>query len=304
MAQKDRGWTSDQLAPQTGKRFLITGATSGLGYETAIALAGVGGDVLLTGRNAQKGEAVHPSASIAFALCDVSSLASVRAFAQGQIADGRPIDALVNNAGVMALPKREETVDGLEMLWGTNVAGHFLLTSLLLPLLRAAPAPRTVQLSSHAHRTGKINLDDLGLRDGYTQWRAYAQSKLAMLIFAIELQRRSDAGGWGLTSMAAHPGLAITNILLAGREPTAFERFTQKLSAGMVQTAAAGAWPQLRAAAGDSVEPAAYYGPGGLMEFSGRAKKARIAKRAKDPVMATRLWDALVAMTGATWPAA
>lgn len=302
-------WTAANLTPQTGKRIIITGATGGLGYETALALAGAGADVLLTGRNLAKGtaalaaiRAVHPAATIDFARCDVASLASINAFADKIGAEGRPVDILINNAGVMALPRRELTEDGFEMQMGTNVIGHVLLTARLLPLLRAAPAPRTVQLASIAHKQGRIQLDDLNAERSYGPWSQYQQTKLAMLMLGMELQRRSDEGGWGLTSVSAHPGLAATNLFHGGGAATLRQKIQGALAPLICQSAAAGAWPTLMAATAPDVQRGGYYGPTGFMEAWGPAGPATIAAPARDAAMAARLWDALTKMSGAVWP--
>lgn len=297
------------MASQTGRFFVVTGATGGLGLETALALAKAGGEVLLTGRNPAKGEAalshiraVYPDARIAFGLCDVASLAAVNAFADRLIAEGRPIHVLINNAGVMATPKRELTVDGFELQFGTNVTGHYLLTARLMPLLRAAPDPRVVQLASLAHLPGKIFIDDLDAAKNYHPWTRYQQSKLAMLMFALELQRHSDAGRWGVTSLAAHPGLAATDLFRRGAATNLFERI-KAFAIGLVcQSAAAGAWPTLMAATAPDVMPGGYYGPTGFMEAWGKAGPARIGPSARDDAMAERLWNTLAKMTGAIWP--
>ncbi|MET0365107.1 MAG: SDR family oxidoreductase [Sphingobium sp.] len=303
------GWTTADMAPQQGKRFIITGATGGLGLETALALAGAGGEVLLTGRNPAKGEAAlatiraaHPKATIAYADCDVASLAAVHAFADGLIAEGRLIDVLINNAGLMATPRRELTVDGFELQLGTNVVGHYLLTARLLPLLRAAPDPRVVQLASLAHLAGKIFIDDLDAARAYHPWTRYQQSKLAMLMIALELQRHSDAQGWGLTSVAAHPGLAATDLFRRGAATNMFERVKARAINLACQSAAAGAWPTLLAATAPHIEKAGYYGPTGFLEAWGKAGPARIGPAARDKVMAEQLWNRLAKMTGAVWP--
>jgi NAD(P)-dependent dehydrogenase (short-subunit alcohol dehydrogenase family) len=297
------------MRSQTGKRFIVTGATGGLGLETALALAGAGGEVLLTGRNPAKGAAAleriraeYPQANIDFALCDVASLASVNAFADAQLATGRPLDVLINNAGVMAVPKHELTPDGFEMQFGTNVVGHFLLTARLLPLLRIAPGPRTVQLASLAHLQGRIDLDNLNAERRYHPWTVYQMTKLAMLMFALELQRRSDAGGWGIMSLAAHPGLSSTDLFRQGAAVSITERFKAGFIDLFCQNAAAGAWPTLMAATAQDITPGGYYGPTGFMEAWGKAGPARIAKHGHDGAMAARLWKALVDMTGARWP--
>lgn len=303
------GWTTADLLPQAGRFFLITGATGGLGLETARALAGAGGEVLLTGRSAEKGaralaaiRSAYPQAKVDFALCDVASLAAVNGFADALLAEGRAVDVLINNAGVMAVPELQRTVDGFEMQFGTNVVGHALLTARLLPLLRTAPAPRVVQLASLAHVQGRIAIDDLNAEREYHPWTRYQQSKLAMLMLALELQRRSDAGGWGITSVAAHPGLASTDLFRRGAATNMVERIKARIIDLACQSAAAGAWPILMAATVTDVVPGGYYGPTGFMEAWGKAGPARIAGRAKDAAMAARLWDALAEMSGAVWP--
>ncbi|HEX7874453.1 MAG TPA: SDR family oxidoreductase [Sphingobium sp.] len=303
------GWTTADIASQSGKRFVITGATGGIGLETALALAGAGGEVLLTGRNAAKGEAAlatvraaHPGAAIAFASCDVASLSAVHGFADELMAQGRPIDVLINNAGLMATPRRELTIDGFELQFGTNVAGHYLLTARLLPLLRSAPDPRIVQLASLAHLAGKIFIDDLDAAQSYHPWTRYQQSKLAMLMFAHELQRQSDAHGWAITSVAAHPGLAATDLFRRGAATNLFERVKATAINIVCQSARAGAWPTLMAATAPVIEKGGYYGPTGFREAWGKAGPARVGPPARDDAMAQRLWHTLAKMTGAVWP--
>lgn len=216
-------WSIDQIPPMAGKHAVVTGATGGLGFETAFALAGAGAEVVLTGRNDAKGsEAIdricerYPHAIVSYETLDLASLASVAAFVRRFGAMYTSLDLLINNAGVMALPVRQTTADGFEMQLGTNYLGHYALTAQLLPFLRRANTPRVVNLSSLAHRSGKIDFDDLQGTAPYSPMKAYTQSKLAMLIFAIELQRRSDANGWGLMSNAAHPGFARTDLITKG----------------------------------------------------------------------------------------
>jgi NAD(P)-dependent dehydrogenase (short-subunit alcohol dehydrogenase family) len=213
--------------------------------------------------------------------------------------DGRPIDVLINNAGVMDLPTRQTTADGHERQLGVNFLAHFALTARLLPLLRAGKA-RVVQLSSVAHRGGRIRLDDLNWTRGYRSWPAYQQSKLAMLMFAQELQRRSDAEGWGLTSVAAHPGVARTDLVVngaGGRRPlrTAISRL---LVATLAQSAARGALPVLMAATAPDVTPGGYYGPQGPGEVRGRPGPARVDRAGRDPATAAALWAAAERLTG------
>ena len=215
-------WTTKDVPSQEGRLAIVTG-TGGLGYETALVLAQAGATVVLAGRNEAKGRVsvekirvVHPGARIAFEKLDLASLASVAAFARHFADDHSSLDLLVNNAGVMAPPTRQVTSDGFELQFGTNYLGHFALTAHLLPLLKRGRQTRVVHVSSGAHHTGKIRFDDLQWERRYRPWFAYSQSKLANLMFAFELQRRSDANGWGLMSNAAHPGYARTELIPNG----------------------------------------------------------------------------------------
>lgn len=303
------------IPPQNGRLVVITGATGGLGFETALALAGAGAEVVLTGRNADKGRAAlqkirvrYPSAAIRFEDLDLASLASVTRFVERLSSERDALDVLVNNAGVMAPPVRRTTVDGFELQWGTNYLGHFALTAGLLPLLRngggSVRPSRVVNVSSIAHKYGgAIHFDDLQWERSYQPWPAYAQSKLAMLIFALELQRRSDAHQWGLLSTAAHPGYARTDLIANG---PGHAGALQKLNRLLVQpwvshSAAAGAQPILFAAISADAQPAAYYGPTGPFELKGPPGVAAIAPRALDTTVAARLWDVSGQLTGAQW---
>jgi NAD(P)-dependent dehydrogenase (short-subunit alcohol dehydrogenase family) len=212
-----------EVPDQMGKVAVVTGGNSGIGLEAARRLAQAGAHVVLAVRNPTKGEAAvqdiragHPSGEVSTESLDLSSLASVRHFAAVMAQRDRPIDLLINNAGIMAVPRRDETEDGFELQIGTNYLGHFALTGLLLKVLQRADAPRVVTISSSAARFGKINLADLQSERRYGAWRAYGQSKLADLIFAFELQRRSVANGWGVMSNAAHPGSTHTNLQSTG----------------------------------------------------------------------------------------
>jgi NAD(P)-dependent dehydrogenase (short-subunit alcohol dehydrogenase family) len=303
-------FTVKDIPSQAGKLVVITGATGGLGYETALALAGAGARVVLAARNPQKGadalariRAIHPAADIRFELLDLASLASVAAFAERLNGEGAAIDILVNNAGIMALPARQATVDKFEAQLGVNYLSHFALTARLLPLLRAAPAPRVVNLSSLAHRSGKIDFSDLQEERGYKPWKAYTQSKLAMLMFALELQRRSDAGGWGLMSNAAHPGFAVTDLLANGPGTGgAMGVLSAVLASAFSHSAAAGALPTLLAATSPLARPAAYYGPDGFYEMKGAPAPARIMPHAQDRAVAARLWSVSETQTGVRYP--
>lgn len=301
-------WTIADIPSQAGKLAVITG-TGGLGYETALALAGAGADVVLAGRNPAKGGAAlarvnakHPNASIIFEKLDLADLASVADFAGRLAARHATLDLLVNNAAVMALPRRQTTADGFEMQFGTNYLGHFALTAHLLPLLKRSLQPRVVNLSSLAHRSGVIDFADLQAARSYSPWKAYTQSKLAMLIFAIELQRRSDAHGWGLMSNAAHPGYARTELIPNGPGTRSLQGHVGRLlQPYMSHSAADGALPTLFAATSPKAQKAGYYGPNGFYEMKGPPAPARIMSQAKDAAVAARLWDVSEALTKVTF---
>lgn len=302
-------WTTNDIPDLSGRLAIITGATGGLGLETALVLAGKGAEVVLAARNPAKGAEAerlirsrHPDAAVRFELLDLASLASVRAFAERHLATGRPIDILIDNAGVMALPTRQTTVDGFEMQFGTNYLSHFALVGRLLPLLIGAKA-RVVQLSSVAHRSGHIRLGDLNYQTHYSPWPVYQQSKLAMLMFALELQRRSDAHGWGLTSVAAHPGFARTDLIANGHagKPGLFARGARLLEAVLSHSAADGALPILMAATLPDPTPSGYYGPTGFQEMKGPPGVAAIKRQAKDADVARGLWAESERLTGVTY---
>lgn len=303
-------WTTRNIPDQTGKLAIVTGSTGGTGYETALELARKGADVVIAARNAGKGdEAVRriraqvAGARVRFEALDLASQASVAAFADRMLWEGRPIDILVNNAGVMALARREETIDGHEMQLATNYLGHFALTAHLLPLLRAGHA-RVVQLSSIAHRRGRIHFDDLQHANDYSAWPVYAQSKLAMLMFGLELDRRSRANGWGLTSVAAHPGVARTGLIASG--PLADRPLSRLIMSVLYppiaplisNSAAGGALPILMAATDPAVKGGDYVGVTRMREMKGPPGPARPEPQAMDQVAATRLWDATEALLG------
>jgi NAD(P)-dependent dehydrogenase (short-subunit alcohol dehydrogenase family) len=303
-------WTTRNIPPQSGKRALVTGATGGLGLETALALAQAGAEVVLLGRNPDKGAVALnricnavPGAVAQFQLLDVASLASVNACADVLLTSERPIDLLVNNAGVMAIPTRKTTVDGFEMQFATNHLGHFLLTARLLPLLRQARPSRVVNVSSLLHRRGTMNFDDLQSEHRYSPTLAYSQSKLANLLFTFELQRRSTAGDWGVMAVAAHPGGSTTDLIANGRGNRGLiTRLNDRLVGLIGQSAPAGALPILFASTASEAKNGGYYGPDGLFELRGSPKLAQIARKAKDAETAKRLWDVSAQLTGANWP--
>ena len=305
-----RGTAAETIPPQTGKMVVVTGATGGLGYEIALALAQGCADVIIAGRSDARGRAaasrirsLAPRALVRFEKLDLADLGSIRAFAARLSAIERPIDLLINNAGVVAPSKRLVTTDGFELQLGTNYLGHFALTGLLLPALRLGRHPRVVQVSSRFHSCGTVRFDDLQGESVYKPWAAYCQSKLASLLFARELQRRSDQGGWGLLSCGAHPGLARTNLFANSRGTRGFAFFLRFLeSTVMSQSAADGARSPLFAAASADVHPGGFYGPGGLFELAGLPAPAHVSSKARDREVASRLWQVSEKLTGVYWP--
>lgn len=303
------GWTTASIPPQRGRLAIVTGATGGLGYQTALALARAGAEVVLASRNDRKGAdalarlgAAQPGAAVRFERLDLASLGSVAAFAERMRAAGRGIDLLVNNAAVMALPRRQQTADGFEVQFATNYLGHFALTARLLPLLRRGAGCRVVSLGSVAARRGAVVLDDLQAVRKYVPWQAYAATKLEMLLFALELQRRSDAHGWGLASIAAHPGFARTDIIANGpgedRLVQTLWRLAQPVAGLFSQSAADGALPILFAATSPDARGGGYYGPSRLSELKGPPAPARLPAAARDAAVAARLWEASERLCG------
>ena len=309
----DRPWTLEDAPSQEGRTAVVTGAAGGLGYETALGLARRGARVILAGRNAAKGEAalrrilaLVPGARVFVEDLDLARLASVRAFADRILARPEPLDILVNNAGLMALEPRQTTVDGFEMQFGTNYLGHFALTAWLLPVLRRGHGEaRVVSLASLAHRQGRIDFSDLQGERRYDGWTAYRQSKLAMLIFGRELQRRASRQGWPLRSVAAHPGWAYTDII--GNGPGRSQASPKTWLMNMVfrlrgQSAAAGALPILYAAVAPEAAPGGYYGPAGPGEIRGPVAPSRVMPQAVDLPAAQRLWTESERLTQASFP--
>src|ERR1700682_2558634 len=290
------GSTQAEIFSQLDKTAGVTGGTGGLGYETALALAMAGSEVILTGRDDRKGQSAIEKisrevtgAKVSYEHLDLASLASVADFAHRMHAR-QSLALLINNAGAMALPRRQTTADGFEMQFGTNHLGHFALTARLMPLLRRASYPRVVSVSSLAHRTGFIDFTDLQGARVYSPWKAYGQSKLATLMFALELQRRGDAAGWSLISNAAHPGFARTDLFTSG--PGGLLALATDFAAPLFgHSAADGARPILFAATSPEARPGAYYGPGGFGELRGAPARARIMPQARDAAAAARLWD-------------
>jgi NAD(P)-dependent dehydrogenase (short-subunit alcohol dehydrogenase family) len=304
------GWTARDIPPQRGRVALVTGATGGIGFEVARAMAAAGATVLLAARNQAKAEAAMariaaeaPEARLDHVPLDLADLNSVRACATAVGARHAELDLLVNNAGVMALPTRRLTTDGFEMQFGVNFLGHVALTAALLPLLRRAGASRVVTVTSLAYRMGRLRFDDLQGEHGYRPWRAYAQSKLAALSFALELQRRSERHEWGVASLAAHPGWAMTDLYTNGPAsegtPPLLLRLMRRATRLLSHSAEVGARPLLFAATAPAAKPGGHYGRCRLCELRGPPAPARITAAARDPAAAARLWAVAEALTGA-----
>ncbi|SEG22425.1 NADP-dependent 3-hydroxy acid dehydrogenase YdfG [Bryocella elongata] len=303
MAQK---WTAAQMPSQAGKTAIVTGANSGIGFQAAAELAAHGAHVLLAVRSLPKGEeaaarirAATPTASVEVVSLDVASLASVRAFAESFLASDRGLDLLINNAGVMALAKRELTADGFERQFATNHLGHFALTGLLLPALEKATAARVVTVASLAHRNGKFELDNLQGEKKYVPWDVYGMTKLANVLFASELERRARKSGLTLRSLAVHPGIARTQIFQNGPGMGDIKGIITRLFAPlMTQDDARGALPTLYAATNPAALGGQYIGPDGMGELKGWPKVVEPRENGKDPVAAKQLWEASEKLTG------
>ncbi|MBL0968389.1 MAG: SDR family oxidoreductase [Brevundimonas sp.] len=303
-------WTTRDIPSQNGRTAIVTGA-GGLGFEDALELARAGAEVVLASRNPEKGaisvERIRrevPLARIRFEALDLADLTSVEAFTARMTDQISRLDLLINNAGVMRPVRRMETVDGFELQLGTNHLGHFALTGRLMPLLKATGGSRVVTLSSVAARGGSIDFDDLqASRKAYDSMAAYSQSKLACLMFALELQRRSAAQGWGVASLGAHPGLSSTELLDnapgAGRRVPLVYRVVRAV---MMQPPSQGALPTLYAATDAGATPGGYYGPNGMAETRGHPGEARLPPAALDDAAAARLWTVSEDLTGVRFP--
>jgi len=305
-------WTCADIPNQSGKLAVVTGANSGLGFETTAALAAAGARVVMACRDAAKAQAAldevrrrTPSAALEIMPLDLANLASVRAFAEALSAKYPQLDLLCNNAGVMAVPLRR-TRDGFEMQIGTNHLGHYALTGLLLARLEAAPAARIVNLASLAHRfTRGMDLADLNWEHKrYQRWDAYGKSKLANLLFTFELDRRLKRSGSKLLVAAAHPGYASTNLQYVGpaMDQSALGSAMMKIGNALFgQSAAMGALPSLYAATAGEVQGGDYYGPSGFQQLHGAPVQVGCRALARDPLLAAQLWELSAKLTGVAY---
>jgi NAD(P)-dependent dehydrogenase (short-subunit alcohol dehydrogenase family) len=290
------GWDVEDIPDQSGRTAVVTGANSGLGLVTARELARAGASVVMACRNLDKGHtaveevrAAVPEAQVQLEELDLASLASVRGFAERFRATHDGLDLLINNAGVMAPPRRR-TADGFELQFGTNHLGHFALTNALLETMEGRKDARVVTLSSTAHKMGRINFDNLNGDRHYFRWNAYGQSKLANLLFMLELDRRLRGSGSAVKSLAAHPGYAATNLQSAAAPM--LDRLVMKVSTAVIaQNDEMGALPTLYAATQPGLEGGTYVGPGGFQEQRGHPKIVQPSGRARDPETARRLWE-------------
>jgi NAD(P)-dependent dehydrogenase (short-subunit alcohol dehydrogenase family) len=295
------GWTEHQLPDLTGRTAIVTGANSGIGFHTAAALARMGAQVVLACRDGEAGErALHRIGHGTVCELDLASMASVRAFAE---AWDQPLHLLINNAGVMAPPRRATTADGYELQFGTNHLGHYVLTGLLLPHLLASGGARVVTVSSTAHHTGSDGVLEANAGEKYDAQRAYGNSKLANLLFALELQREAEARSLALTSTAAHPGVAATG-LVADPQGMGANRLVRAVGPIVLriftQSARAGARATLFAAT--EAAPGTFSGPQRFAESRGRVGTANLSDYATDEKLARKLWQLSEELTGFHYP--
>ncbi len=298
-------WTVDDIPDQAGRKVIITGANSGLGLSASTALARHGAHVVMACRDLAKGErarqqvlAAAPDARVDLAALDLADLSSVAAFAAAEDAAG-PLDVLINNAGLMA-PPRGETKDGFELQFGTNHLGHFALTAQLIDRMTDVPDPRVVTVSSGAHRAGRMSFDDPMAKHHYFRWSQYGRSKLANLLFAFELDRRLQAAGSPIKSLAAHPGYAATNLQTSA--PPALDRAVMTVMNALVaQSADQGALPELYAATAPGVYSGEYFGPDGPGEFRGYPRVVGASGAARNAEDAARLWTLSEELTGVSF---
>lgn len=298
-------FTDQDVPAQNGRVFLVTGANSGIGYETARILAGKGARVLMGCRSKTRAAAAiakireeFPQADLTYIPLDLGDLESIRE-AAALVGQERRLDVLVNNAGIM-MPPREVTMDGFESQFGVNHLGTFALTGLLLDKLAKGKEPRVVITSSMAHRSGRIDFDDINAEESYSRMGRYAMSKLANLLHMYELDRRLRAADSPVIAAACHPGVADTE--LTRNFPGLLVSLFRPLSSLFMNSAAEGAWPTLAAAAAPGVESGSYFGPSRNGEWVGPAREVQPRPKAKRIETAKRLWDVSEEMTGVTYP--
>lgn len=309
-------WSADDLPDLKGRLALVTGAASGIGYETAAALAGRGAEVILADRNeiggavaVQRIREQTSGAHVEFRALDLADLSLIRRFADTLRAEGRPLHLLANVAGILPPVRRSTTRDGFELKFGINVLGHYALTGQLLPLLLQAPAARVLNVSSLVQRTGRIHFDDLQAERGYEPQRAYGQAKLACLMLALELHERARTADSTLQSLAAHPGIARTALGSDRRQQSGHrwrdhleERIQALVFRWLGQSPAEGALPLLYAAADPAAASGGFYGPDGFGEFRGAPTAVRPSKAALDSDARGRLWACCEQLTGVRYP--
>lgn len=304
-------WTREDMPSLEGQTWVVTGANSGLGLETVKALAAKGARVVMACRDPKRAESaadevrrVAPAAKLELESLDLASLASIEAFA-ARMARAHPVlHGLINNAGIMAIPRRT-TADGFEMQLGTNHLGHYALSLRLLPLLEAAKAPRLVNVASSAHRLGRMKFEDLMGEKAYSAWAAYGQSKLANLLFTFELNRRLAAAGKKTIVVAAHPGYAATNLQGVGAQMTGSKLSGWIMNLGnslLAQSAEQGALPTLYAATVSEVKGGDYFGPDGFLGMTGHPARCDSNAESKEPEAARKLWEASERLTGVRLP--
>lgn len=294
-------WSHQDIPDLSGKSFVVTGGNAGIGFETVAALAAKGAQVVIACRNPQKGDealarilALHPRADIRVLPLDLASLASVRSFAARLGEQWHALDGLINNAGIMMLPYGR-TEDDFELQFGTNFLGHFALTGLLLPLLERAARARVVTMTSLAHWPGRIDFDNLNAEQGYSRFGAYAQSKLADLVFAHELHRRLRATRRRTLSLATHPGVTRSDL-------ARYSLFVRVLMPLTAQDTRAGAWPSLMAATATDVSSGEFLGPGRLLGTRGAPRRQACSRASLDEATGQRLWDLAQRWTGVHYP--
>jgi len=310
-------WDENNIPDLRNKRFLITGGASGIGYEAARALALHGAEVLIADRNEHGAQqamrqirVLKPDAQLEFLPLDLGNQKAVREFAVRLIAAGKPLHTLINNAGIQPLSTRRTSADGFELTFGIGHLGHFALTGLLLPLLLATPGARVVTVSSMVHGQGSFDWHDLQMEHGYNSQRPYNQTKLANLLFARELQRRVDAAGKPLLSVAVHPGVSKTNIGTNRHQLGGFHvgDYLVTLAIALAntlfgQSAQGGAQPTLYGATAPEIKGGGFYGPDGFGEMKGSPAPAKIKPAAQDMAVAKRLWEVSEQLTGVRYEA-